>query len=96
MTDRAQKVIKYILESGADEYDSVKEKLMDHFHGDETAEKYMKKFKKASKKPGEKIYDFAIHLKDIFKYAYPDAYIQDSFQIILQMKFFDGLDEKIR
>ena len=96
MTDRAQKVMKYILESGADEYDSVKEKLMDHFHGDETAEKYLKKFKKASKKPGEKIYDFAIRLKEIFKYAYPDAYMQDSFQIILQQKFIDGLDEKLQ
>lgn len=50
MTDRAQKVMKYILESGSDEYDCVKEKLMDHFHGDETA---------------ENIYYFAIRLKEI-------------------------------
>ena len=37
MTDRAQKVTKYVLESGADEYATVKDRLMDHFHGDETA-----------------------------------------------------------
>jgi acylphosphatase len=96
MTDRAQKVTKYVLESGADEYATVKDRLIDHFHGDETAEKYLKKFKKASRKPGEKIYDFAIRLKEIFKYAYPDAYTQDSFQIILQQKFIDGLDEKLQ
>ncbi len=56
----------------------------------------MKKFEKASKKPGEKLCDFAIRLREIFKYAYPDAYTQDSFQIILQQKFIDGLDEKLQ
>ncbi len=30
------------------------------------------------------------------KVAYPDAYTQDSFQIILQQKFIDGLDEKLQ
>jgi hypothetical protein len=45
MTDRAQKVTKYVLESGADEYATVKERLIDHFHGDETAEKYLKKLR---------------------------------------------------
>ncbi|EFX61763.1 hypothetical protein DAPPUDRAFT_121010, partial [Daphnia pulex] len=96
MTDRAQKVTKYVLESGADEYTTVKARLIDHFHGDETVEKYLKKFEKASKKPGEKLCDFAIRLREIFKYAYPDAYTQDSFQIILQQKFIDGLDEKLQ
>jgi hypothetical protein len=96
MTDRAQKVTKYVLESGADEYTTVKARLIDHFHGDETVEKYLKKFEKASKKPGEKLCDFAIRLREIFKYAYPDAYTQDSFQIILQHKFIDGLDEKLQ
>ncbi|EFX69548.1 hypothetical protein DAPPUDRAFT_113582 [Daphnia pulex] len=50
MTDRAQKVTKYVLESGADEYTTVKARLIDHFHGDETVEKYLKKFEKANEK----------------------------------------------
>ena len=73
MIDRAQKVTKYVLESGADEYTTVKARLIDHFYGYETVEKYLKKFEKASKKPGEKLCDFAIRLREIFKYAYPDA-----------------------
>jgi hypothetical protein len=96
MIDRAQKVTKYVLESGADEYTTVKARLIDHFYGYETVEKYFKKFEKASKKPDEKLSDFAIRLREIFKYAYPDAYTQDSFQIILQQKFIDGLDEKLQ
>jgi hypothetical protein len=46
MTDRAQKVTKYVLESGVDEFATVKERLIDHFHGYETAEKYLKKCKR--------------------------------------------------
>ena len=37
----------------------------------------------AHRKPGEKIYDFAITLQLIFKHAYPDGYTDDSFKVIL-------------
>jgi hypothetical protein len=46
MTDSAQKVSKYVLESGVDVYATFKEILIDSFHGDETAEKYLKNVRK--------------------------------------------------
>ncbi|EFX75207.1 hypothetical protein DAPPUDRAFT_323389 [Daphnia pulex] len=96
MTDKAHRTMKYILHSGNDRFETIKEKLLDHFHGDETTEKSLKKFKKAKRKPGEKIYDFAIRLKELFRYAYPKNYEEDSFQIILKEKFIDGIDEKLQ
>ncbi|EFX67902.1 hypothetical protein DAPPUDRAFT_115031 [Daphnia pulex] len=96
MTDKAHRTMKYILHSGNDKFEAIKEKLLDHFHGDETTEKSLKKFKKANRKPGEKIYDFAIRLKELFRYAYPKNYEEDSFQIILKEKFIDGIDEKLQ
>ncbi|EFX63115.1 hypothetical protein DAPPUDRAFT_335917, partial [Daphnia pulex] len=96
MTDKAHRTMKYILHSGNDRFEAIKEKLLDHFHGDETTEKSLKKFKKANRKPGEKIYDFAIRLKELFRYAYPKNYEEDSFQIILKEKFIDGIDEKLQ
>ncbi len=66
MTDKAHRTMKYILHSGNDKFEAIKEKLLDHFHGDETTEKSLKKFKKVSRKPGDKIYDFAIRLKEPF------------------------------
>jgi hypothetical protein len=44
LTDKAHKVIKYIVDNNPNEYDTIREKLSDHFHGDETVEKYVKKF----------------------------------------------------
>ena len=44
LTDKAHKVIKYIIDNNPNEYDTIREKLLDHFHGDETVEKYVKKF----------------------------------------------------
>ena len=78
MTDKAHKVIKYIVDNNPKEYDAIKEKLLDHFHEDEKVEKYVKKFNKAHRKPGEKISDFAIRLQDIFKHAYPDSHAEAS------------------
>ena len=89
-------IMKYILNSGDDSYKSIRERLLDHFHGDETKEKSLKKLKKAVRKPGEKVYDFAIRLKEIFQRTYPKNYEEDSFQIILQERFIDGLDEKLQ
>ena len=44
LNDTAHKVIKYIVDNNLNEYDTIREKLSDHFHGDETVEKYVKKF----------------------------------------------------
>ena len=96
MSEKAQRIMKYILNSGDDSYKSIRERLLDHFHGDETKEKSLKKLKKAVRKPGEKVYDFAIRLKEIFQRTYPKNYEEDSFQIILQERFIDGLDEKLQ
>ncbi|EFX67502.1 hypothetical protein DAPPUDRAFT_115380 [Daphnia pulex] len=96
MTDKAHRTMKYILHSGNDRFEAIKEKLLDHFHGDETTEKSLKKFKKANRKSGEKIYDFAIRLKELFRYAYPKNYEEDSFQIIIKEKLIDGIDEKLQ
>ena len=96
MTDKAHKVIKYIVDNNPKKYDAIKEKLLDHFHGDETVEKYVKKFNKAHRKSGEKISDFAIRLQDIFKHAYPDSHAEASFKVILKQTFIEGLDEKLQ
>jgi hypothetical protein len=50
LTDKAHKVIKYIVANHPNDYDAIRERLLDHFHGDETVEKYLKKFKKAHRK----------------------------------------------
>ena len=42
------------------------------------------------------MHDFAIRLKEIFQRTYPKNYEEDSFQIILQERFIDGLDEKLQ
>ena len=96
MSEKAQRIMKYILSNGDDSYKSIRERLLDHFHGDETREKSLKKFKKAVRKPGEKVYDFAIRLRELFQRTYPKNQEEDSFQMILRERFVDGLDEKIQ
>ena len=44
MSEKAQRIMKYILSNGDDSYKSIRERLLDHFHGDETREKSLKKF----------------------------------------------------
>lgn len=44
----------------------MKEFLLDHFHGDKTINLYKKKFNKSTRKPGEKIIDYAHYLQEIF------------------------------
>jgi hypothetical protein len=95
MSDEAHRTMKYILHSGNDKFEAIKEKLLDHFHGDETTEKSLKKFKKASRKPGEKIMISLFVCKELFRYAYHNNYEEGSFQIILKEKFIDGIDEKL-
>ncbi|KZR95667.1 Uncharacterized protein APZ42_010470, partial [Daphnia magna] len=70
--------------------------LLDHFHGDENVDLYLKKFNKAKRKPGEKIVDYALRLQEIFKRAYPVAHSEKSFAIILMQKFIEGLDPNYR
>ncbi|KAK4027292.1 hypothetical protein OUZ56_016303 [Daphnia magna] len=95
-TDRAFSVIQAILKENPDDYASIKESLLDHFHGDENADLYLKKFNKAKRKPGEKIVDYAHRLQEIFKRAYPMGYGEKSFTVILIQKFIEGLDSKLQ
>ncbi|KAK4013777.1 hypothetical protein OUZ56_026330 [Daphnia magna] len=76
LTDRA------ILKDQPHDYDSIKEALFDHFHGDENVDLYLKKFNKAKRKPGEKVVDYDLQLQEIFKRAYP--------------KFIEELDSKLQ
>ncbi|KAK4017645.1 hypothetical protein OUZ56_033321 [Daphnia magna] len=96
LTDRAFSVIQAILKDLPHDYDSVKEALLDQFHGDENVDLYLKKFNKAKRKPGEKIVDYALRLQEIFKRAYPVAHSEKSFAIILMQKFIEGLDSKLQ
>ncbi|KAK4013423.1 hypothetical protein OUZ56_025977 [Daphnia magna] len=96
LTDRAFSVIQAILKDLPHDYESVKEALLDHFHGDENVDLYLKKFNKAKRKPGEKIVDYALRLQEIFKRAYPVAHSEKSFAIILMQKFIEGLDPKLQ
>ena len=96
MVGKAQSTMRYILHSGDYSYEVIRRKLIDHFHGDETRETSLKKFMKMKRKPGEKIYDFAIRLKERFKYAYPKEHGDETFEVILKEKFIDGLDEKLQ
>ncbi|KZR96616.1 Uncharacterized protein APZ42_008948 [Daphnia magna] len=89
-TDRAFSVIQAILKENPDDYASIKESLLDHFHGDENADLYLKKFNKTKRKPGEKIVDYAHRLQEIFKRAYPMGYGKKSFTVILIQKFIEG------
>ncbi|KZS02717.1 Uncharacterized protein APZ42_000127, partial [Daphnia magna] len=96
LTDRAFFVIQAILKDLPHDYDSVKEALLDHFHGDENVDLYLKKFNKAKRKPGEKIVDYALRLQEIFKRAYPVGHSEKSFAIILMQKFIEGLNPKLQ
>nr|CAH0100139.1 unnamed protein product [Daphnia galeata] len=51
---------------------------------------------KAVRKPGEKVYNFAIRLRELFQRTYPKNHEEDSFQMILRERFVDGLDEKLQ
>ncbi|KZS19992.1 Uncharacterized protein APZ42_013435, partial [Daphnia magna] len=95
-TDRAFSVIQAILKENPDDYASIKESLLDHFHGDENADLYLQKFNKAKRKPGEKIVDYAHRLQETFKRAYPMGYGEKSFTVILIQKFIEGLDSKLQ
>ncbi|KAK4009550.1 hypothetical protein OUZ56_018684 [Daphnia magna] len=70
LTDRAFFVIQAILKDYPHDYDSVKEALLNNFHGDENVDVHLKKFNKAKRKPGEKIVDYALRLQAIFKRVY--------------------------
>ncbi|KAI9554902.1 hypothetical protein GHT06_020180 [Daphnia sinensis] len=96
LTDRAFSVIQSILKTNPNNYVAIKEALLDHFHGDENADLYLKKFDKAKRKPGEKIVDYALRLQEIFKRAYPVGHTERSFVVILKQKFIDGLDSKLQ
>ncbi|KAK4003567.1 hypothetical protein OUZ56_005324 [Daphnia magna] len=47
LTDRAFSVIQAILKEHPHDYESIKEALLDHFHGDENVDLYLQKFNKA-------------------------------------------------
>ncbi|KAI9553742.1 hypothetical protein GHT06_018991 [Daphnia sinensis] len=96
LTDRAFSVIQAILKDHSHDYGSIKEALLDHFHGDENVDLYLKKFNKAKRKPGEKIVDYALRLQEIFRRAYPVGHSEKSFAIILMQKFVEGLDPKLQ
>ncbi|KAI9554965.1 hypothetical protein GHT06_020249 [Daphnia sinensis] len=96
LTDRAFSVIQSILKTNPNNYVAIKEALLDHFHGDENADLYLKKLYKAKRKPGEKIVDYALRLQEIFKRAYPVGHTERSFVVILKQKFIDGLDSKLQ
>lgn len=92
LTDRAFFVIQAILKDYPHDYDSVKEALLNNFHGDENVDVHLKKFNKAKRKPGEKIVDYALRLQAIFKRVYSAGHFEKSFAIILIQKFIEGLD----
>ncbi|KAK4007590.1 hypothetical protein OUZ56_012745 [Daphnia magna] len=75
-------VTQDILKENPDDYASIKESLLDHFH--------------AKRKSGEKIVDYAHRLQEIFKRAYPMGYGEKSFTVILIQKLIEGLDSKLQ
>ncbi|KAK4024992.1 hypothetical protein OUZ56_010490 [Daphnia magna] len=96
LTDRAFSVIQAILKEHPHNYESIKEALLDHFHGDENVDLYLQKFNKAKRKPGEKVVDYALRIQEIFKRAYPVGHSEKSFAVILMQKFIEGLDSKLQ
>ncbi|KAK4031072.1 hypothetical protein OUZ56_024596 [Daphnia magna] len=96
LTDRAFSVIQAILKEHTHNYESIKEALLDHFHGDENVDLYLQKFNKAKRKPGEKVVDYALRIQEIFKRAYPVGHSEKSFAVILMQKFIEGLDFKLQ
>ncbi|XP_045036922.1 paraneoplastic antigen-like protein 5 [Daphnia magna] len=96
LTDRAFSVIQAILKEHPHDYESIKEALLDHFHGDENVDLYLQKFNKAKRKPGEKVVDYALRIQEIFKRAYPVGHSEKSFAVILMQKFIEGLDSKLQ
>ncbi|KAK4027406.1 hypothetical protein OUZ56_016452 [Daphnia magna] len=96
LTDRAFSVIQAILNEHPHYYESIKEALLDHFHGDENVDLYLQKFNIAKRKPGEKVVDYALRIQKIFKSAYPVGHSEKSFAIIVMQKFKEGLDSKLQ
>lgn len=96
LTERAFSVMQTIIKNYPHDYQSIKNQLLDYFHGDENAELYQKKFSKAKRKPGEKIIDYAHRIKEIFRRAYPNGYSEKTFAVILMQKFIEGLDSTLQ
>ncbi|KAK4013322.1 hypothetical protein OUZ56_025556 [Daphnia magna] len=71
LTDRTFPVIQAILKEHPQYYESIKEALLDHFHGDKNVDLYLKKLKKAKRKPSEKKFieglDFKLQAKVKYK-----------------------------
>ncbi|KZS07328.1 Uncharacterized protein APZ42_028973 [Daphnia magna] len=78
------------------DYESIKEALLDHFHGDENVDLYLQKFNKVKRKPGEKVVDYALRQQEIFKRSYPAGHSEKSFAVILMQKFIEELDSKLQ
>ncbi|KAK4007173.1 hypothetical protein OUZ56_012335 [Daphnia magna] len=93
--DRAFSVIQAILKEHPLDYETIKQALLDHFHGDENIDLCLQKFNKAKRKLGEKDVDYALRLQEIFIRAYPVSYSEKSFAVILMQKFIEGLDSKL-
>ncbi|KZS06792.1 Uncharacterized protein APZ42_029632 [Daphnia magna] len=96
LTDRAFSIIQAVLKDHPHDYDSIKEALLDYFHGDDNVDLYLKKFNKAKRKPSKKVVDYALRLQEIFRCAYPVVHSKKSFTIILMQKFMERLDSKLQ
>nr|CAH0108952.1 unnamed protein product [Daphnia galeata] len=88
LTDKAHKVFKYIVDNNPNEYDTIREKLLDHFHGDETVEKY-EIFKHAY--PDS-------HAENSFKVILKQKFIEgldEKLQFKVKYKDYDTFDELV-
>ncbi|KAK4030300.1 hypothetical protein OUZ56_023298 [Daphnia magna] len=66
LTYRAFSVIQAILKEHPHDYESIKEALLDHFHGDENVDLYLQKFNKAKRRSGHSEKSFAVILMQKF------------------------------
>jgi hypothetical protein len=87
MSGEAYDLLQNIMESGNQEYSSIKSLFQENFHGDEDSDYYQNKFDEIQRKPKENILNYAFRLKTIYQRAYPSNKLESVEEKATQLRF---------
>jgi hypothetical protein len=101
MSGEAYDLLQNIMESGTQEYSSIKSYFQENFHGDEDSDYYQTKFDEIQRKPKENILNYAFRLKTIYQRAYPSNKLESAEEKATQLrflrqKFLQGLEHELQ
>jgi hypothetical protein len=102
MSGEAYELLQNIMESGNQEYNSIKSLFQENFHGDEDSDYYQNKFDEIQRKPRENILNYAFRLKTIYQRANPSNKLESAEEKatkklrFLRQKFLQGLEHELQ